>query len=118
MTEQTAEAGGIDTHPDFHQAAVIDAIGRHVATEAFPTTPDGYRGLLDWLCSHGQIKAVGIEGTDAHGSEVARSLREVTVVDVDRPLGRRAARRNGKSDPIDAYAAATAVLSGRAGGTP
>ncbi|WP_368665301.1 IS110 family transposase, partial [Cellulomonas iranensis] len=39
------------------------------------------------------------------------------MVDVDRP-DRRARRANGKSDPVDAYAAATAVLSGRAGGTP
>ncbi|MFE7775752.1 hypothetical protein ACFU5O_17995 [Streptomyces sp. NPDC057445] len=36
---------------------------------------------------------------------------------MDRP-DRRARRANGKSDPVDAYAAATAVLSGRASGTP
>src|ERR1043165_4294315 len=27
--------GGIDTHTDLHQAAVIDGIGRHLATMAF-----------------------------------------------------------------------------------
>jgi transposase len=119
MTEQIAVVGGIDTHTDFHQAAVIDPIGRHLATEAFPTTPDGYRRLLDWLRSHGDVMAVGVEGTGAYGSELARFLRagQVTVVDVDRP-DRRARRKTGKSDPVDAYAAATAVLSGRAGGTP
>ncbi|MDT0468072.1 transposase [Streptomyces gibsoniae] len=42
---------------------------------------------------------------------------EVTVIDVDRP-DRKARRANGKSDPVDAYAAATAVLSGRANGRP
>lgn len=36
---------------------------------------------------------------------------------MDRP-DRKARRDNGKSDPNDAYGAATAVLSGRAGGTP
>lgn len=36
---------------------------------------------------------------------------------MDRP-DRRARRANGKSDPLDAYAAATAVLSGRASATP
>ncbi|WP_285741050.1 IS110 family transposase, partial [Kitasatospora phosalacinea] len=41
----------------------------------------------------------------------------VTVVDVDRP-DRKTRRMKGKSDPIDAYAAATAVLSGRATGIP
>jgi len=39
------------------------------------------------------------------------------VVEVDRP-DRSARRRNGKSDPLDAEAAARAVLSGRAAGTP
>jgi len=63
--------------------------------------------------------AVGVEGTGSYGSELARFLRAnlLTVVEVDRP-DRRARRLNGKSDPVDAYAAATAVLSGRAGGTP
>ncbi|MGW6456298.1 IS110 family transposase [Streptomyces sp. NPDC055078] len=119
MAERIAVVGGIDTHTDFHQAAVIDSIGRHLDTETFPTTPDGYRRLLDWLCSHGDVMAVGVEGTGAYGSELARFPRasQVTVVDVDRP-DRRARRRNGKSDPVDAYAAAAAVLSGRAGGTP
>lgn len=44
-------------------------------------------------------------------------MNEVSVVDVDRP-DRKARRANGKSDPVDAYAAATAVLSGRAHGRP
>ncbi|GAA4856664.1 IS110 family transposase [Kitasatospora terrestris] len=119
MSDHIAVVGGVDTHTDFHQAAVIDSIGRHLATESFPTTPDGYRRLLDWLRSHGDLMAVGVEGTGAYGAELARHLRtnQVTVVDVDRP-DRRARRANGKSDPVDAYAAATAVLSGRAGGTP
>ncbi len=60
-----------------------------------------------------------MEGTGAYGAELARFLTAsgITVVEVDRP-DRRARRAHGKSDPIDAYAAATAVLSGRASGTP
>lgn len=60
-----------------------------------------------------------MEGTGAYGAELARFLTTngITVVEVDRP-DRRARRAHGKSDPIDAYAAATAVLSGRASGTP
>ncbi|WTW96022.1 IS110 family transposase [Streptomycetaceae bacterium NBC_01309] len=119
MADATAVVGGIDTHTDIHQAAVVDTVGRHLATEAFETTPAGYRRLLDWLSSHGEVRAVGVEGTGAYGAEVARFLTAhgVTVVEVDRP-DRKARRRSGKSDPVDAYAAATAVLSGRAGGTP
>ncbi|MFF6787318.1 transposase [Streptomyces sp. NPDC012510] len=110
---------GVDTHTDIHQAAVIDTIGRHLATEAFPTTPEGYGRLLAWLRSHGQVLMVGREGTGSYGAELARYLRanEMTPVEVNRP-DRRARRAAGKSDPVDAYAAATAVLSGRANGTP
>ena len=119
MADEIAVIGGVDTHTDFHQAAVIDSIGRHLATKAFPTTPDGYLRLLEWLRSHGKVIAVGVEGTGAYGCELARLLRanQVTVIEVDRP-DRRARRANGKSDPVDAFAAATAVLTGRAGGTP
>ncbi len=99
--------GGIDTHADFHQAAVIDGIGRHLATEQFETTPDGYHRLLDWLCSHGEVLAVGVEGTGAYGAEISRFLTANGVteveVEVDRP-DRKARRDNGKSDPLDAYA--------------
>lgn len=119
MPQPIEVIGGIDTHTDVHQAAVIDTIGRHLATEAFPTTPEGYRRLLTWLRSHGQVLVVGMEGTGSFGAELARYLRAngITLVEVDRP-DRRARRAAGKSDPVDAYAAATAVLSGRANGTP
>jgi transposase len=117
--DEIAVIGGIDTHTDTHQAAVIDTVGRHLATEPFPTSPAGYQQLLDWLRSHGEVLAVGVEGTGAYGAELARflSANGNTVVEVDRP-DRKARRDNGKSDPVDAYAAATAVLSGRAKGTP
>lgn len=39
------------------------------------------------------------------------------MIEVDRP-DRRARRAGGKSDPIDASAAAAAVLTGRTSGTP
>jgi transposase len=119
MTDRLAVIGGIDTHTDAHQAALIDSIGRHLATASFPTTASGYRDLTAWLRSHGEVLAVGIEGTGAYGAAIARHLTAegVTVVEVDRP-DRKARRDRGKSDPIDAYAAATAVLSGRASGIP
>ena len=111
--------GGVDTHGLTHHAAVIDAIGRHLADREFPATIRGYRDLLDWMRSHGELIAVGVEGTGAYGAELARVLTAaaVEVIDVDRP-DRKTRRMKGKSDPIDAYAAATAVLSGRATGIP
>ncbi|MGW3407376.1 IS110 family transposase [Streptomyces zhihengii] len=111
--------GGVDTHGLTHHAAVIDFVGRHLADREFPATVRGYRDLLDWMRGHGALVAVGVEGTGAYGAELARVLTAagVTVVDVDRP-DRRTRRMKGKSDPIDAYGAATAVLSGRATGIP
>lgn len=123
MTSMTHDSpqvtGGVDTHGLTHHAAVIDAIGRHLADREFPATVRGYRDLLDWMRTHGTPAAVGVEGTAAYGAELARVLTAsgVTVIDVDRP-DRKTRRTKGKSDPIDAYAAATAVLSGRATGIP
>jgi transposase len=110
---------GVDTHSDVHHAAVIDAVGRPVADAGFPTTPDGYRQLLTWAGEHGEVAAFGVEGTGAYGAGLARHLRAggQTVIEVDRP-DRKTRRQRGKSDPIDAYAAAAAVLSGAANGTP
>jgi len=111
--------GGVDTHSRTHHAAVIDPLGRHLADAEFPATAAGYQDLEAWLRSHGQLVAVGVEGTGSYGAGLARHLSSagLVVVEVDRP-DRRARRNKGKSDPIDAYAAAAAVACGRATGTP
>ena len=110
---------GVDTHSRTHHAAVIDRLGRHLADAEFPATAAGYRQLEAWLHSFGNVLAVGVEGTGSYGAGLARHLTGagMTVIEVDRP-DRRTRRSKGKSDPIDAYAAATAVASGRASGTP
>ena len=111
--------GGVDTHKDVHVAAVLDEVGRLVATESFPTTRQGYRRLLRWLRSHGELVAVGVEGCGSWGAGLARVLtaRQVTVVEVNRP-NRQNRRPRGKSDTVDAEAAARAVLNGQATVTP
>ena len=53
--------GGVDTHKDLHVAAVVDAHDRVIATEAFSTTRAGYRAMLRWMRTHGDIARVGIE---------------------------------------------------------
>lgn len=116
---RTHVIGGVDTHGHAHHAAVIDALGRHLADREFPATTAGYQDLTSWLHSHGTVTAVGIEGTGAYGAELARTLTRsgLRVIEVDRP-DRKTRRWRGKSDPIDAYAAASAVASGRATGIP
>lgn len=105
--------GGVDTHKDIHVAAVLDPIGRLMATASFPASRHGYRRLLRWLQSHGEVVAVGIEGCGSWGAGLARYLtaRNLSVVEVNRP-NRQNRRRRGKSDTVDAEAAARAVLNG------
>jgi len=107
--------GGVDTHKDVHVAAVIDVLGRILGVQSFPTTRHGYRRLLAWLQSHGEVAAVGVEGCGSWGAGLARYLtaRGVKVVEVNRP-NRQTRRLRGKDDPVDAEVAARAVLSGEA----
>jgi transposase len=111
--------GGIDTHKDTHTAAVLDPVGRALGHQQFPTTPAGYAELLAWLRSHGKLDRVGIEGTGVYGAGLAVFLHAagVELVEVDRP-DRKTRRCQGKSDPVDAEAAARAAQAGRATGTP
>ena len=118
-TRTHAITAGIDTHADFHVAAAIDHNGGLLGVETFTTTTGGHRNLVAWLASFGVIDKIGVEGTGSYGAGVARHLtgKGITVVEVDRP-NRQARHRAGKSDAIDAIAAARAALSGTATGTP
>ena len=111
--------GGVDTHKEVHVAAVIDDLGRILATAEFPATSNGYRRLFAWLRSFGELVAIGVEGCGSWGAGLARylSARGAHVVEVNRP-NRQHRRRRGKSDPVDAEAAARAVLAGEATVTP
>ncbi|WP_327039060.1 IS110 family transposase [Micromonospora maris] len=111
--------GGVDTHRDTHHAAIIDNTGGLLDDAEFPATAAGYADLLAWMRSFGRLTAIGVEGTGSYGAGLARHLtgQKVTVVEVDRP-DRRTRRSKGKSDPIDAVAAARATLAGTAMGTP
>lgn len=118
-TPAGSTAVGIDTHADLNVAAVIDQVGRELGHASFATTRRGYRQLERWARSFGPVEIVGIEGTGVYGAGICAHLTAsgLHVVEVDRP-DRRSRRFEGKSDPIDAYAAARAALSGRATTTP
>lgn len=109
---------GVDTHTDTHTVAAVTPTGRHLATETFPTTRPGYTHLAEFLSKHG-VGAVGVEGTNSFGAGLTRHLidRGYTVVEVLRPA-RSIRRRDGKSDPVDALAAARQVLTGEGLSTP
>ena len=110
---------GVDTHKDVHVAVALDGLGRRLGTLSVPTSLAGYKELVDWARGFGPLGRAGIEGTGSFGSGLARFLRAkgIEVFEVIRPR-RRDQYRSGKSDPIDAEAAARAVLAGTATGRP
>lgn len=104
---------GVDTHADTHHAAIVNEHGKKLADREFTTTAAGYTALGEWIRSNGHVLRVGIEGTGSYGVELARQLRRTgyEVAEVPRP-NRRLRRAQGKSDAIDAYAAARRLLDG------
>jgi transposase len=108
MTEQRCRVmGRVDTHKHTHAAAALDQLGRELGVAEFATDAQGYRSLVRWLGSFGDIDALGVEGTGSWGAGLARHLagENVAVVEVQRP-NRQDRRRYGKSDPADAISAA------------
>jgi transposase len=114
-----AVIGGVDTHADVHVAAACDHLGGVLGTQAFPTTAVGYRQLLGWLHSFGELHTVGVEGTGSYGVGLTRFLLEagVELREVLRP-NRQVRRRRGKTDVVDAIAAARSVINGEASARP
>jgi transposase len=110
---------GVDTHKDAHVAIAKDEMGRHLGELVIPASPSGYRELLCWAKGYGEVASFGVEGTGSYGAGLSRHLASVgqRVIEVNRP-NRQTRRRNGKSDPADAEAAARAVLSGEAATRP
>jgi transposase len=110
---------GVDTHVDVHVAAVLDLVGRTIATATFAASRDGYDELLGWASSHGLVVRAGVEGTGSYGAGLARFLAAagVEVLEVTRPA-REDRRHAGKSDSTDAIAAARVVLAERASAQP
>lgn len=119
MDEAVRVTVGVDTHAEQHVAAALDQRGRRLGSCVIPATPAGYATLLAWASAYGAIERVGLEGSGSYGAGLARWLqsRGVGVIEVDRP-DRRARRRQGKSDTVDAEAAARAVQAGTAAGQP
>ncbi|MFG3048632.1 transposase [Streptomyces sp. NPDC048241] len=102
--------GGFDSHADTLHVAVISDNGGHLADAEFTTTAAGYAAAMAFMTAHGQVIAIGVEGTSSYGAGFTSAARSHghLVVEVNRP-DRAERRRIGKSDPIDAYAAARAA---------
>ena len=110
---------GVDTHKDEHVAVAVDGLGVRLGEHRLRATTGGYAGLERWADGLGAVAAFGVEGTGSYGAGLARFLSGLgyTVIEVSRP-DRSIRRRLGKSDSIDAEAAARSVLAGTSQGSP
>jgi transposase len=111
--------GGVDTHKDLHVAAVVDEQDRILGTRSFPTTRQGYRQMLAWMLSFGELQRIGIESTGSYGAGLLRFMQQakVVVLEVTTP-DKQDRRRRGKNDDLDAQNAAHAALAGKRTVTP
>jgi transposase len=74
---------------------------------------------VTWAERYGRVERIGVEGTGTYGAGLTRFVRAygLEAVEVNRP-DRSLRRRRGKSDPIDAQAAARATQAGVAATAP
>jgi transposase len=111
--------GGVDTHKDLHVAAVVDELDRVLGSRSFATTRHGYKQMLTWMRSFGQLRRVGVEATGTSGAGLLRYMQNagVEVLEVTTP-DTHDRRKRGKNDDLDAQNAAHAAFAGKRTVTP
>jgi transposase len=104
---------GVDTHKDVHVAVAVDQDGRVVDNHHVSTTEGGCRALREWAVQLAPVVQFAVEGTGSYGAGLSRYLAERghKVTEVRGP-SRKTRHDHGKSDQVDAEAAARAVLAG------
>lgn len=114
VAEHYAHVVGVDTHARTHTYAVLSsATGQVADTATFPTSPPGIGRALTWIGRQttGESVLVSIEGASSYGAGLTRALLSAGIDACDVRPPRRASRTGkGKSDVIDAVAAARTVL--------
>ena len=104
---------GIDTHARNHTYCLVHArSGAVLDTASFPTSKAGTARAITWIVrrTQGSVLAA-VEGTSSYGAGITAALTEegFDVVEV-RPGARATHAHTGKSDALDAEAAARSVL--------
>jgi transposase len=118
-SEVRAVIGGVDTHKDLHVAAVVNEQDRVLGTRSFATTRQGYRQMLTWMRSYGEVRRIGVESTGSYCAGLLRFLQlaGLTVLEVTTP-DKQDRRKRGKNDDLDAQNAAHAAFAGKRTVTP
>lgn len=104
---------GIDTHARTHTYCLLYArSGAVIDTASFPTSKAGNARAVSWIArrTQGSVLAA-VEGTSSYGAGIATALTDegLDVAEV-RPAPRTTHAHAGKSDVLDAEAAARSVL--------
>ncbi len=105
---------GVDAHKQVHAAIAVDAAGREIGRWRGPNSRQGWGDLEQWAATLGASRQWGIEGAWNYGRGLAQYLVAdgETVCEVNprwTAIGRRSARRPGKTDALDAQAVALLV---------
>lgn len=114
VAEQYTHVVGVDTHARIHTLSVLAATtGAVIGTDTFPTTGAGTSRAVEWIRRRtptGNVP-VAVEGTSSYEARLTRLLEvERFAVCEARPPRRQSRRAHGKSDSIDAVAAARTDL--------
>ena len=117
--EHRVVVGGVDTHKDLHVASVVNEQDQVLGTQCFATTRQGYRQMLAWMRSFGQVQRIGIESTGTYGAGLLRFMQKagIEILEVTAP-DKQDRRKRGKSDDLDAQNAAHAAFAGKRTVTP
>ena len=105
---------GVDAHKRVHVALALDEAGQELSQWRGPNSPAGWRSVYEWAASWGSPRQWGIEGAWGYGRNLAQHLVAAgeTVYEVNprwTAIGRRSARKPGKTDRLDARAVALLV---------
>jgi len=106
---------GVDAHKGEHVAVAADETGRKLASCRYRNAATGWVRLAEWADRMGCPRQWGIEGSWNYGLGLAQHLvaQGEVVFEVNprwTAVGRRRARKVGKSDDLDAHAIAVVTL--------
>lgn len=110
---------GIDTHKEFHAFCALDERGAVALEGTCAASEAAYEGLCRSLEEAGRPARVAIEGSSSYGRGLSDHMRRrgYDVREAVRP-GRRAYSSDGKTDAVDALAAARLAFWDQCAGEP
>lgn len=113
VAEKYAYVIGVDTHSKSHTYAITDTrTGACTGCKTFPANDAGIKRAIGWIRQLSQDPILAaVEGTGSYGSALTTALSAESIPVTEAiPPKKKSRRGQGKSDPIDARAAATSVL--------